>query len=94
MNLTFKRHQPQARKLSLLASSLGIGLAMSLLMWTFVASASPTGQGQALNPLTIPAGGTANLTVRGFCMDFGKPFPVDNTAPKGLADDKIRAALN
>src|SRR5207302_1411414 len=63
------------------------GLVLSLVLSPMVSSAKD-------NVLTIPAGGTATLSIRGFCMDFGKPFPTQDTAVKGLADDKIRAALN
>lgn len=44
--------------------------------------------------LTIPAGQTAVLQVRGFCLDLGKPFPTGFAAPSALASDQIRAALN
>ena len=75
--------------------TLALALVLSIAPLTTRAGAlAPSGQGQSLNPVTIPAGGTANLTVRGFCLDFGKPFPTDNTTTNGLADDKIRAALN
>jgi hypothetical protein len=80
-----------------LALSTTLGLALILAtgpLNTLAGTLAPSGQGQALNPVTVAAGDTANLTVRGFCLDFGKPFPTDNTTTKGLADDKIRAALN
>jgi len=53
---------------------------------------APAGQG--INPVTIPAGGTVSMVVRGFCTDFGKAFPTDNMTTNGLAADNIRAALN
>src|SRR5947209_4695726 len=80
---------------SAVSMTLGLALVLSIgPLTTMAGTLAPPGQGQALNPVTIAAGGTANLTVRGFCMDFGKPFPTDNTTTNGLADDKIRAALN
>jgi hypothetical protein len=44
--------------------------------------------------VTIPANGEATLTVRGFCLDYGEPFPTGDTNVSGLADERIRAALN
>jgi len=57
-------------------------------------AAQPVGQASGGQTVTIPAGGTATLQVRGFCLDFGKPFPASSTAPSVNADAKIRAALN
>ena len=34
------------------------------------------------------------MQVRGFCLDFDKPFPSQSSAPTGLAPDQARAALN
>lgn len=93
----FNKHRDRLRGTIGLVLSTTLGLALSLAtgpLNTLASSMTPLGQGQGLNPLTIAAGGTANLTIRGFCIDFGKPFPTDNTTTKGLADDKIRAALN
>ena len=50
--------------------------------------------GKASDPITIPAGGTATLNVRGFCLDYGKPFPTGDTAPTGLAAANVQGALN
>ncbi|MFL5733581.1 MAG: hypothetical protein ACJ78Q_10305 [Chloroflexia bacterium] len=76
-------------------TTLGLALVLAVgPLYTLANTMAPPDQGQGLNPLTIPVGGTANLTARGFCLDFGKPFPTDNTTTNGLADDKIRAALN
>src|SRR4051812_20468877 len=44
--------------------------------------------------LTIPAGQTAQLQVRGFCLDFGKTFPTGAVSPNALAKPELRAALN
>jgi hypothetical protein len=44
--------------------------------------------------LTIPAGQSAQLQVRGFCLDFGKDFPTGAVSPKELAKPELRAALN
>lgn len=51
-------------------------------------------QQQALRVFTVPAGGTATLTVRGFCLDYGKPFPTGPVTVKGVEDGRPRAALN
>jgi hypothetical protein len=93
----FNQHQGRLRGTIGLALSTTLGLALILAtgpLNTLASTLAPSDQGQALNPVTIAAGATANLTVRGFCLDFGKPFPTDNTTTKGLADDKVRAALN
>src|SRR5436190_2029299 len=58
------------------------------------ASAASAFQSNAPATFTVPAGGTATVNVRGFCMDFGKPFPTGDTSPNGLAPDNVRAALN
>ena len=80
---------------SALCTALGLALLLSIGPLSARAEAlASVAQGQGLNSVTIPAGATASLTVRAFCLDFGKPFPTDNTATNGLADDKIRAALN
>jgi len=44
--------------------------------------------------LTIPAGQTAQVQVRGFCLDFGKAFPTGAITAKELAKPELRAALN
>ncbi|MDQ6739448.1 MAG: hypothetical protein M3021_03530 [Actinomycetota bacterium] len=44
--------------------------------------------------ISIPAGQTTTIPVRGFCLDFGKPFPGGSTAPTELGPDAARAALN
>jgi trimeric autotransporter adhesin len=72
--------------------------ASALLLSLGVSSASvaaqPVAQATGGQAVTVPAGGTATLQVRGFCLDFGKPFPASSAAPTGPADAKIRAALN
>jgi len=93
----FNTHRGRLRGTIGLALSTTLGLALILAtgpLNTLASTLSPSGQGQALNPVTVAAGATVNLTVRGFCLDFGKPFPTDNTTTKGLADDNVRAALN
>jgi hypothetical protein len=52
------------------------------------------GQGQAPASITIPANGSVTIQVRGFCLDFGEPFPTVPTNASGPADAKIRQALN
>ncbi len=77
--------------------ALGIALALTsnLTLPALIASASgPVYQTETPRSLSIPAGGTATLKVRGFCLQFGKPFPTQPTAINGLANDKMRAALN
>ena len=52
--------------------------------------------GSAFTPqiITIPAGGTIPLTLRAFCLNFGKVFPSVPVSADGLAGDTVRAALN
>ena len=74
-------------------------LLLAGLLLTLGLAAFPTGAAPASDPatgtITVPVGGTATLPVRGFCLDFGKPFPVaGSTAPTALADTQILAALN
>ena len=75
---------------------MGLGLVMSTVLFP-VASFASTGTYQATspinNPVTIPAGGTVSLTIRGFCLEYGKPFPTGSMTVKGLAPDKVREAL-
>lgn len=74
---------------------LALGLMLSLFVSPMLASASVTQQTtQAPRTITIAAGATATLTARGFCLDFGKPFPTQDTSARNLAVDRIRAALN
>jgi hypothetical protein len=58
------------------------------------ASTMQQGQGQGPRTVTIPPNGSVMLKVRGFCLDFGEPFPTGQTGASGLADAKIRQALN
>ncbi len=73
---------------------LAWGLILSLFVSPILASANVTQQTQAPRTITIAAGATATLTARGFCLDFGKPFPTQDTTARNLAADRIRAALN
>lgn len=77
---------------SILIVLVAVLFSLGLSSLTVVAEPQP----QALNAqvLTIPAGKTSSLRVRGFCLDYGKPFPTGISAPNGLAPDNIRAALN
>src|SRR5919202_1189799 len=78
-----------------MALALGAGLVFVLAALLAPAMASAqSGTAQAPTMLTIPAGGSATLTVRGFCLDYGKPFPTQETQATRLTDNKIRAALN
>ncbi|HEX6607423.1 MAG TPA: hypothetical protein VF276_10965 [Chloroflexia bacterium] len=58
------------------------------------AVAQPLPQATGGQTITIAAGQSATLQVRGFCLDFGKLFPSQSNAPTGLAPDQVRAALN
>ena len=76
-------------------SMLALGLILSLFVSPMLASANVTQQAaQAPRTITIAAGATATLTARGFCLDFGKPFPTQDMSARNLAVDRIRAALN
>lgn len=85
-------NHPGASPLSTLAVVLGVFLAF--VGAPLAAQASNTQQAQNPGLVTIPGGGTATLTVRGFCMDFGKPFPTQEMQTRALAPANIRAALN
>ena len=74
--------------------ALAIAIMFGLLVSPHVGRADNVRQTQGPRSITIPAGGTATITVRGFCLDFGKPFPTGQMEAKGLADEKLRAALN
>jgi hypothetical protein len=67
---------------------------LSLLVSPMLANADVMKQTQAPRTITIAAGATATLTARGFCLDFGKPFPTQEMSPRSLAADRIRGALN
>jgi hypothetical protein len=75
---------------------LGAGLVFGLALLAPAMASAQSGTAKAPPPamLTIPAGGSATLTVRGFCLDYGKPFPMQEVQASGPADDRIRAALN
>jgi hypothetical protein len=73
----------------------GMALAFSLAISPAAMRASTMHQPQpGPSVITIPAGGTATLTARGFCLDYGKPFPTGDTTTRALTVDRIRAALN
>jgi hypothetical protein len=78
------------------ALSLAIALILGLLAIPLIGSASGVRQSQRNGPrsMIIPAGGTVTLQVRGFCLDFGKPFPTGEMRADGIADNKLRAALS
>jgi len=74
-------------------------LTLAALLFVFgltsaTAMAQPLPQATGGQVLTIAAGQSASVQVRGFCLDFGKPFPSQSSAPTGLAPDQARAALN
>lgn len=76
------------------ALALTIALTLGLLAIPLIGSASGVQQSQGPRSMTIPAGGIVTLQARGFCLDFGKPFPTGEMTGKGIADEKLRAALN
>jgi hypothetical protein len=76
------------------AMTAGMALIFGLLIAPLVGSAGSVRQTQGPRSVTIPAGGSVLLQVRGFCLDFGKPFPTGEMSAKGLADQKLRAGLN
>ncbi|WP_293170361.1 hypothetical protein, partial [Oceanithermus sp.] len=41
--------------------------------------------------VTLPAAGSVEVPVEGFCMNYGKPFPSAKLAPVGLAPAEVRA---
>jgi hypothetical protein len=97
MNHRYYKEGSQLKESVRASIQLTLGLVLILALGPLVARAStvaPPSQGQSLNPVTVPAGGTATLTVRGFCIDFGKPFPTGNMTTNGLAQDNVRAAIN
>jgi len=77
------------------ALTLALGLFLSLIAFP-VASSASTRLYQATTPatITVPAGGTATITARGFCLDFGKTFPTGSISATTLVPDNVRAALN
>jgi hypothetical protein len=69
-------------------------LLVGVLVTPGLGRASTAQQGQAPRTVTIPANGTVTLKVRGFCLDFGKPFPTESMGAGALAAAQIRQALN
>lgn len=84
--------QHTARR-SIVYTILGTVLLLGLLVSPAFGSADSARQ-QGPRSVTIPAGGSVTLQSRAFCQDFGKDFPTAEISAKGLADSKIRAALN
>jgi len=66
----------------------------SLVAAPATSQASSAYQAQAVNVTNIPANGTVTLKARGFCLDYGKPFPTGSMSPTGLGGDNVRGALN
>lgn len=73
-------------------------LALAALLFSLGISAAgawaQTPAGSDASVLTIPAGQTAQVQVRGFCLDYGKQFPSGVVSPKELSTPELRAALN
>jgi hypothetical protein len=72
-------------------------LSLTLMAGLFAAPASslasPANKVDEPHVVSIPANGTMTLKARGFCMEFGKPFPTGTMAPNGLAPANIRGGL-
>jgi hypothetical protein len=75
------------------AAMLGLTLVAGLFAAPTATQAAPTYKVEPPHVVSIPANGTMTLKARGFCMDFGKPFPTGAMAPNGLAAANIRGAL-
>lgn len=68
--------------------------AVAALSWAGVAAAQgATGQQAQGETFTIQPGASATVRFEGFCYQFGESFPSSVSAPSGLADENIRAAL-
>lgn len=64
---------------------------LAALLWVGVAGAQDQGgQGETF---TVQPGASATVSFEGFCYQFGEAFPSAVSAPSGLADENIRAAL-
>src|SRR5690242_5319818 len=86
MRMTSKMMGSTLLLLSALLFTLGLG--------STAAQAQRLDQGATNQTLTIKAGQSATLQIRGFCLDPGKPFPTGISKPDSLANDGIRAGLN
>ncbi|MEO8286732.1 MAG: hypothetical protein ABI670_09885 [Chloroflexota bacterium] len=74
-------------------------MSVALMLGVFAApatsQASAAYQTDQVKVTSIPANGTVTLKARGFCTDFGKPFPAQQSmTANGLAPDNMRGALN
>jgi LPXTG-motif cell wall-anchored protein len=90
------RNRSNLRRSGLSLLSL-VALVLTLSAGVFAApaaSAAPASQSQGIATITVPANGTVTIKARGFCLDFGKPFPTGNMTPTGLGGDQVRGALN
>lgn len=83
---------PRGLRIAALSSLLAALLLATLSAFASPSFASPAAQGVPQS-VTVPAGGTATIKVRGFCLAFGKPFPTSATSLNALAPDNVRQAL-
>ncbi len=54
---------------------------------------APTASYPAPYVITLAPGASTSVPVRGFCMNYGKPFPSKTLQAADLASDKVRAAV-
>src|SRR6476660_4941936 len=78
------------------AGVMELGLVFSMVLFPVASFASTATYQTQSSPaaVTIPGGGSVDLTVRGFCLNYGKPFPTGQMSAAGLAADNLRSALN
>jgi hypothetical protein len=77
------------------AAAVASMLALGVVLSASTSTAGPTYQAGQAQSVTIPAGGTATITARGFCLQFGLPFPNQQAmSPVGISQESVRAALN
>jgi len=79
------------------ALTLTLGLVLSLVAYPVASSASTDYQAPSqatAQTITVPAGGTATITGRAFCLDYGKAFPTGSVTAQDLGADNVREALN
>ena len=73
---------------------LSLGLLAGIFAAPAATQAGPAYQGQTPRTVSIAAGATLTMKVRGFCLDFGKPFPTGATTANGVGANNVRGALN
>jgi hypothetical protein len=86
-------HLSRRHNLSVTTALFAAFLLAAFSLITSTSQAAPVSQAQPQS-ISIPAGETVSIKVRGFCLDFGKPFPTGATSLDGLATDELRQALS